>query len=214
MADDQSHLAEQPQVNLIVEQPIDSQSDPSRIVREPFQTSMPPKRPLVLRNVLPSMAIAKLDLFAPFTLMIETDGTEQAVQFDSMCPYSLASSVFGPPGQAMELAKRLRAGSITLNDLIVPTADPRMSFGGSRLSGFGATRGAEGLLEMTRVQSISRRTNHWLPHLDPPQNRDAQLLEGLLQWMYSASLKDQFRGLSQLIQAVRSPKSEGKKKQT
>ena len=40
-------------------------------------------------------------------------------------------------------------GFVTINDIIVPTADPRLPFGGVRGSGFGTTRGAEGLLEMT-----------------------------------------------------------------
>jgi aldehyde dehydrogenase (NAD+) len=38
--------------------------------------------------------------------------------------------------------------------LIVGTADPRVSFGGRKSSGFGLSRGREGLLEMTALKTI------------------------------------------------------------
>jgi hypothetical protein len=34
------------------------------------------------------------------------------------------------------------------------TADPRVSFGGRKSSGFGLTRGREGLLEMTALKTV------------------------------------------------------------
>lgn len=59
-------------------------------------------------------------------------------------------------------------GSVVVNDLIVPTVDPRLPFGGRRLSGFGATRGTEGLLALTTAKSISVRGGRFRPHYDPP----------------------------------------------
>ena len=47
------------------------------------------------------------------------------------------------------MASRIKTGFVLINDLIVPTADPRMPFTGVKASGFGSTRGNEGLLEMT-----------------------------------------------------------------
>ncbi|WP_247889165.1 efflux RND transporter permease subunit, partial [Azospirillum brasilense] len=45
-------------------------------------------------------------------------------------PYALGASVFGPEAEACALAGRLDAGTVTVNDLIVPTADPRPPCGG------------------------------------------------------------------------------------
>ena len=73
----------------------------------------------------------------------------------------------------MALAARVRAGSVCVNDLIVPTADPRLPFGGRGRSGFGATRGAEGLLEMTVAKTVSIRRGRFRPHLDAPKPGDA-----------------------------------------
>ena len=71
------------------------------------------------------------------------------------------------------MARRVRAGSVCVNDLIVPTADPRLPFGGRGRSGFGVTRGAEGLLEMTVPKAISVRTGSFRPHLAAPSTPTA-----------------------------------------
>ena len=63
----------------------------------------------------------------------------------NQCQYRLAASVFGSL-ESSALADQLVVGSVTINDLIVPTADPRVSFGGRGESGFGVTRGEQGYL--------------------------------------------------------------------
>ena len=91
------------------------------------------------------------------------------------------SSVFGPNAEATAVANRLDVGSVIVNDLIVPTADPRLPFGGRGASGHGVTRGPEGLLAMTHPRTVSVRRGRWLPHLDPVRSGDASLLTAILQ---------------------------------
>jgi hypothetical protein len=90
----------------------------------------------------------------------------EAIEASLRCPYALGASVFGLRGQAASIAAQVRAGVVVVNDMIVPTADPRVTFGGRGLGGFGATRGAEWLLEMTVAKAILVRTGRWRPHLD------------------------------------------------
>jgi hypothetical protein len=104
---------------------------------------------------------------------VPVEGAAAMLRADAACPYALGASVWGPPGPAMALARELRALSVCVNDLIVPTADPRLPFGGRGRSGFGATRGAEGLLAMTVPQAISRRVLPFRPHLAPARPGDA-----------------------------------------
>ena len=129
-------------------------------------------RPAVLADARPSMALLHEDVFAPWLALIPVADMQAAVRDDALCPFALGASIFGPPREARALAARVRAGSVCVNDVIVPTADPRLPFGGSGRSGFGRTRGAEGLLEMTAVKTISIR--RWFrPHLAPPTQADA-----------------------------------------
>ena len=129
-------------------------------------------RPAILADARPEMALLQEDVFAPWLALIPVPDTDAALRDDALCPFALGASVFGPVREARALASRLRAGSVCINDLIVPTADPRLPFGGSGRSGFGRTRGAEGLLEMTTVKTVSIR--RWFrPHLAPQTPLDA-----------------------------------------
>ncbi len=130
-------------------------------------------RPVVLADARPGMALLHEDVFAPWLALVAVPDTEAALAVSAECPYALGASVFGPEPAALVVAARVRAGSVCVNDLIVPTADPRLPFGGRGRSGFGSTRGAEGLLEMTVPKAVSVRRGRFRPHLDAPTPADA-----------------------------------------
>ena len=113
----------------------------------------------LLTGVTPEMRIAQADLFAPVLSILRADDAEAAIAAHNACPYSLTAAIFGPPRAAEALAARLHAGTVLINDLIIPTADPRASFGGRGQSGFGVTRGREGLLSLTTPKTILRQAD-------------------------------------------------------
>jgi aldehyde dehydrogenase (NAD+) len=89
---------------------------------------------------------------------------------------------------------------VTINDAIVPTADPRLPFGGRKKSGFGVTRGPEGLLELTAPRVIARRaSNSWLPHLDVPSPGDEERFQNLLHLLHGDGWWSRFRSLRKLL---------------
>lgn len=157
---------------------------------------------LVLTDMKPTMSLCSADIFAPLVMIVPVADWAEALQFDSMCPYALTASVYGPLEDALRMTKFISAGSITINDALVPTADPQLPFGGRGESGFGVTRGDEGLLSMTVPKVITIRRGRWLPHLQPPSTVDESLLDGLLQFNHSGSLLKRLRGLKQTIQAA------------
>ena len=136
--------------------------------------------PVVVTDVTADMRIFTADIFAPVLMLIPVNDVEKALRLNALCPYALGASIFGPAPRARALAHRVNAGTVVINDLIVPTADPRLSFGGRGQSGFGATRGAQGLLEMTRVKSIVVRGGAFRPHFAPPLIGDLELFESYL----------------------------------
>lgn len=131
--------------------------------------------PVVLTNVPATAEILRTEAFGPIAAVVPVASPQEALEFAKQCPYALGASVFGPDAAARELAELLNAGVVTINDLIVPTADPRLPFAGRGRSGFGVTRGAEGLLAMTRVKAIARRRGTFRPHFDQPQPGDDRL---------------------------------------
>lgn len=163
-------------------------------------------QPTVLVDVTPEMQVAQSDLFAPICSIMAVPDMPAAIAADNYCPYALGASVFGPKTYAEFWAERIQAGSVVLNDIVVPTADPRACFGGWRQSGWGVTRGSEGLLEMTRPKSICIRHGSWLPHLDKSA-QDEQMLVLLLTVVHGPTLRARASALRRLIAKSRKQKS-------
>ncbi len=59
--------------------------------------------------------------------------------------------------RGMELARRLRSGMTSINNVITFAAVPSLPFGGVGDSGFGRIHGADGLREFTRAKAITRQ---------------------------------------------------------
>ena len=137
--------------------------------------------PLVLAGALPEMRLLQNDVFAPVMSLVTVADDHEALEISRHCPYALGATIFGrSEREARRLANRVDAGVIVVNDMIVPTADPRLPFTGRHRSGFGSTRGAEGLLEMTSPRALTVRRGSWLPHLDPMEPGDVELFENFL----------------------------------
>jgi len=159
--------------------------------------------PILLRAPSVDLPLLRADLFAPVITIIGVSNPDEALQLSRKCPYALGASVFGPRIEAEQFADRVEAGSVTVNDLVAPTADPRAPFGGWNQSGFGVTRGAEGLLEMTRSKTIVTQSSRWLPHLDPPHAGLDRLVIGLLRLAHGSNWKQRLSGLRDVISAAR-----------
>ncbi|WP_182866972.1 aldehyde dehydrogenase family protein [Rhodopirellula sp. JC639] len=159
--------------------------------------------PLLLDHVTADHAIASADVFAPVLSVIRVDDIDHAVHLVNECPYRLAASVFGPASEATRVAERLNVGTVTVNDLIAPTADPRLPFGGRGQSGFGVTRGPEGLLAMTAAKVISRRRGPVAPHLRPRAESDQEMLHGALHAMHGGGVRKRLAGLRRIVRSVK-----------
>ncbi len=117
--------------------------------------------------------------------------------------FGLGASIFSADEKAARaLARQLPTGFVTINDLIAPTADPRFPFGGIRASGFGTTRGAEGLREMTFSHVVAVRHGSWLPHLDAPREGDEQIFAAYGRLAHGR-VRDRLRALRAFLRAAR-----------
>ncbi len=162
--------------------------------------------PAIVLDARPDMDLCREASFAPLLAVLPCTSGEEAVTLDAGCPYALAASVFTrTPSRATALAARLRAGAVTINDVVVPTAHPATPFGGQGASGWGSTQGLEGLLEMTVPQVVSVRGGTFRPHYDltNPAKAQAQndLLRGMLQLGHAATLGQRLGGWWRLLRA-------------
>ncbi len=116
-------------------------------------------------------------------LQIDSVASETAaIELANASEFGLGASIFSRDvSRAQAAAQKIKAGFVLINDLIAPTADPRMPFGGVKASGFGTTRGEEGLLEMTFPHAVAVRRAGRHAHLEEPAADDAQLFSSYLQ---------------------------------
>jgi acyl-CoA reductase-like NAD-dependent aldehyde dehydrogenase len=156
----------------------------------------------ILTEASPQMTLLQSDVFEPVVCLVPVESTAMAMQAYRACPYALGAVVFGNDKQARDVAQRIDAGCVVINDMIAPTADPRVPFTGRKRSGFGSTRGAAGLLEMTQPKAIVHQRSNWLPHLDETTPHDADLLRGLLRVSHGGDWRSRLQGLWTMIQAV------------
>jgi acyl-CoA reductase-like NAD-dependent aldehyde dehydrogenase len=158
-------------------------------------------RPTVVIDARPEMALCREAAFAPVMAVMPFDTIEEAVKLEAACPYALGASVFTRnTALAEKVAARMRAGTVAVNDVVVPTAHPATPFGGRGESGWGVTQGAEGLLEMTVPQTVSVRGGTFRPHHDP--NLPEGVLRGMLEATHAATIGQRLRGWWLLLRAA------------
>lgn len=157
----------------------------------------------LIAGVTPEMRIARADIFAPVLSVIQIADEEAALEAYARCPYSLTAAVFGPARGAERLAARIPAGTVIVNDLIVSTADPRSSFGGRGRSGFGVTRGREGLLEMTAVKTVIQQRSGSRRAWQPTTPEHAKFFSGILRMVHGRGIRTRFEGFRDMIRAGR-----------
>jgi acyl-CoA reductase-like NAD-dependent aldehyde dehydrogenase len=164
------------------------------------------QRPLLVDHASAGMSIAQSDFFAPVLALIEVGSMLQVPELYAQCPYGLGVSIFCDrrnEKRARVLAKLLKAGTVLINDVIAPTADPRVPFGGRGDSGYGVTRGAEGLLEMTVVKTILVRRGGSMRHLDPTSDEDAMTVAGLIGTVHGGGMSARWTALKQMMKSLR-----------
>lgn len=136
----------------------------------------------------------------------ETD--EEALAHCAQSRYGLGASVFGPPAHARAFASKIHAGVVVVNDIIMPTADPRAGFGGRGQSGFGTTRGAEGLRQFTALKTIIIQNRKRLRHLERLPVNAQELFAGYFRASYSTELSTRVRAWIRLSRILwRAPRN-------
>jgi acyl-CoA reductase-like NAD-dependent aldehyde dehydrogenase len=115
----------------------------------------------------------------PIQRVCDIDAALHAVEANE---YGLGASIFSRNiRRARRLATLVKTGFVTINDLIVPTADPRVPFAGVKGSGFGVTRGEEGLLAMTFPHVVLVRRGQRRRHYEGPVDGDHAFFNAAIQ---------------------------------
>src|SRR5262249_5202371 len=109
--------------------------------------------PTVFANVSNASRIAQEEIFGPVVCVIPYEDEADAVRIANDSRFGLSGSISTrDTGKALEMAKRLRTGGVSINQANYGVVTP---FGGFKESGIGREGGAFGVLEFTETQRIS-----------------------------------------------------------
>ena len=161
------------------------------------------QKPLLVTSALPTMPVTCTDIFAPVLSLMTVSTVPKFPDVYAECPYALTVSIFGDEDEARGLAKKLRAGTVLINDVIVPTVDPRVPFGGRGASGYGVTRGAEGLLEMTAPKTVLVRRGKSVQHWLPTTTAHAAMFAGAIRTSHGRTWFERLGGVRQMMSGGR-----------
>ncbi|MGD0964616.1 MAG: aldehyde dehydrogenase family protein [Candidatus Acidiferrales bacterium] len=111
--------------------------------------------PTVITNVDHSMKIMREETFGPVLAIQVVASAEEALALANDSPFALSGSIWtADEGHGKQLASRLRAGSVMVNDLASYYGISEAPHGGRGASGWGRTHSRLGLLEMVHVKYV------------------------------------------------------------
>ena len=109
-------------------------------------------KPTVFSGVTRNMRIAKEEIFGPVAAVITYSDLEEAIDIANDTEYGLSAAISGDPAKAAEVAPKLRAGNVAINNW---GPSPGAPFGGYKQSGNGREAGIFGLRDFMEVKAIS-----------------------------------------------------------
>lgn len=159
--------------------------------------------PVVLTEVNHDMLVMREETFGPVLGVMRVDSMDDAIELANDSSLGLTGSVWSTDRKkAISLARRIRAGAVTINDHLMSHGLSETPWGGLKESGIGRTHGEIGFQEMTEPQVIVedimpfvKRNMWWHPHDKKVYNG----LKGLLEMLYSQSIMTRMTGSLKML---------------
>jgi succinate-semialdehyde dehydrogenase/glutarate-semialdehyde dehydrogenase len=123
--------------------------------------------PTVLADVTHDMLIMRHESFGPVLPIMAFDSDDEVIRLANDSEYGLAASVWtSNRSRGERIARRIKAGTVMVNDAVSCYGISEAPHGGIKASGIGRTHGKLGLGEMVRVKyldvdSLSKIKKPW-----------------------------------------------------
>ena len=128
--------------------------------------------PALIAGVRPGMRVVDEEIQGPILAVATVESAASAIRWVNSAAHRLSASIWTrSPASGRGIAGLLDVGQVWINEQIHPAAHPEVTLAGRGRSGFGATRGIAGLLEMVQPKVISEmplgvRRRHYVPSDD------------------------------------------------
>ena len=109
--------------------------------------------PTVLGAVRPGMAAFDEETFGPVAAVVAAQDENEAITLANSSSFGLGAAIFTQDRERGErVAEKIETGSCFINDFV--RSDPRLPFGGVKLSGYGRELGLMGIREFVNIKTV------------------------------------------------------------
>lgn len=111
--------------------------------------------PMVVENVSSDMLLIREETFGPVLPLVPFATEAEAIRLADGSPYGLTASVWSRDlDRARRVARALRTGGVSINNVMVTEGNPALPFGGVKQSGFGRYKGEHGLHAFCNLKAV------------------------------------------------------------
>lgn len=146
-------------------------------------------QPTLVTNVNHQMKIMTEETFGPVACVMEVNDVEEALRLANDSEYGLNASLWTRDvKRGIELATRIDAGNVCVNDCVINAGAHALPFGGIKQSGVGTRHGIEnGLHVFCRPQSMMIEPRNKPSELNwfPYKIKTANMMEKLTRFLYA-----------------------------
>lgn len=149
--------------------------------------------PTVLVDVDHTMSCMTEETFGPTLPIMKVPDAEEALRLANDSPYGLQASVWTKDTRrGEELARRVEAGAVCVNDAQINYTALELPMGGWKTSGLGTRHGAGGIRKYTKQQTIlvTRLAGKRDPHMFPYNKRITKTIGKLTKLLYGRGRRD------------------------
>ncbi len=107
----------------------------------------------IITNLSKGMPAYDEEMFGPVASLIKAKDEEEAIKIANDSPFGLGASLWtSDTDKAEKLAEKIETGSVFINGLV--KSDPRLPFGGIKLSGYGRELSHYGIKEFVNIKTV------------------------------------------------------------
>jgi len=148
------------------------------------------------------MLVMQEETSGPVMPIMVVDSPAQAIELANESKYGLCASVWSNDANvALDVAHKLEAGTVIVNDILFTFGAVECAWGGTKESGIGRTRAVQGLRQVCNVKHISFDSGkrNTMPWWYPYDEKYQEFMNVVVKSEYSHGLKTRFKSSSELL---------------